>query len=160
MLGHQKTSEEALGTSESAAAAPAPTMAPGSPSREKNRIARVGRTSPHARENAPEGTHGEEPVHGKQQQQQQPPRSGDSFGKKQNVTVVPHPRRCHLMLNMSRTIRGAPERRRGVRGRVWLRGGERRGPGEVEEGPTCLDGGWSESYSRGPDLSQLVPGTK
>ena len=87
MLGHQKTSEEALGASESAATAAAPTTAPGAPSREENSLARVGRTSPRARENAPEGVQGQEPLHGKQQQQQQP-RSGDAFGSKQNVIVV------------------------------------------------------------------------
>ena len=80
----KKTSEEALGESESAAAAAAPTMAPGAPSREENRLARVGGTSPYTRENAPEGAQGQEPLHGKQQQQQ-PPTSGDAFGSKQNV---------------------------------------------------------------------------
>ena len=91
MLGHQKTSEEALRASESAAAAAAPTMAPGTPSREENRLARVGGTSPYTRENAPEGAQGQEPLHGKQQQQQQQPRPGDALGSKHNVTVVPAP---------------------------------------------------------------------
>ena len=49
VLGHQKTSEEALGASESATAAATPTMAPGAPSREESRLARVGATCPHAR---------------------------------------------------------------------------------------------------------------
>ena len=65
-------------------------MAPGAPSREGSSLARVGVTSPHARENAPEGAQGQEPLYGKQQQQQ-PPRLGDVFGSKHNVTVVPAP---------------------------------------------------------------------
>ena len=75
MLGHQKTSEEALGASESATAAATSTMAPGVPSREENRLACVGGTCPHARENAPEGAHGQDPLYGKQQL---PPRPGEA----------------------------------------------------------------------------------
>ena len=48
--------EKALEESKTGAAAATPTMALGAPSREdNNRIARVGGTSPHARENTPEG---------------------------------------------------------------------------------------------------------
>ena len=90
MLGHQKTSEEALGASESTTAVAAPTMAPGAPSREETSLARVGGTSPHARENAPEGAQVQEPLRGKQQQQQRPG-SADAFGSTQNDTVVPAP---------------------------------------------------------------------
>ena len=69
-------------------------MEPGAPSREENRLARVGGTSPHARENAPEGVQAQEPLHGKQQL---PPRPGeaaqetgmDAFGCKYNIAVVP-----------------------------------------------------------------------
>ena len=58
--------EETLEERESTAETTAPTMAPGAPSREDNKLARMGETSPHARENAPEGAQGQEPLHGKQ----------------------------------------------------------------------------------------------
>ena len=93
MLGHQETSEEALGASESATTAATSTMAPGAPSREENRLARVGDTCPYARENAPEGAQGQEPLPG---EQQLPPRPGeaaqetgmDAFGSKYNIADV------------------------------------------------------------------------
>ena len=47
----------------------------------------------------------------------------------------------------------------GDRGRL-RGGGERGGPGEVEEEPTRLDGGWCGGCSGGPGPSQLGPGTK
>ena len=53
----------------------------------RNTASREWEGLPHTREK----TQGQEPLHGKQQQQQQPPRSGDAFGSKQNVTVVPAP---------------------------------------------------------------------
>ena len=64
-------------------------MAPGAPSREENRLARVGETSPHARENAPEGAQGQDPLHGKQQQPSRPGEAAqetgiDVFGSKYN----------------------------------------------------------------------------
>ena len=70
-------------------------MAPGAPSPEGNRVARVGGTSPHARENAPDGAQGQEPLHGKQQL---PPGPGEearetgmdafAFGCKHNIADV------------------------------------------------------------------------
>ena len=50
LLGHQTTSEEALGASGSAAVAAAPTMAPGASSREGNRLVRGGSDTPRAQE--------------------------------------------------------------------------------------------------------------
>ena len=90
VLGHQKTSEEALEASESAAAAAAP-MAPGAPSQEENRLALVGGTSPHARENAPEGAQGQEPLHGKQQQQPSRPGQATLLGASRMSLLCPHP---------------------------------------------------------------------
>ena len=62
----------------------------GLPSRGEDRLERVGGTCPHAREDAPEGAQGQEPLHGKQQL---PPRPGeaaqetgvDAFGCKYNI---------------------------------------------------------------------------
>ena len=91
VLGHRQTSVETLRTGESAAAAAAPTMAPGAIFREENSLARVEGTSPHGRENVPEGAQGQETLHEEQQQQPHQPGSGDAFGNKQGVTVVPTP---------------------------------------------------------------------
>ena len=114
VLGHQETSEEALGASESATTAATSTMAPGAPSREENRLARVGDTCPYARENAPEGAQGQEPLPG---EQQLPPRPGEgaqetginAFGCKYTISLMClDPRRSLLMRKTSRRIRGAP----------------------------------------------------
>ena len=158
VLGYQKTSEEAIGASESAVAAAAPTMVPGAPSREENRLERVGGTSPHARENAPEGAQEQELLHGKQQQQ--PPRAGDAFRSKKNVTLVPAPEQLPPDAENIEEDSRIPSRRRGVRSRGRLRGGERREQGEVEEEPTWLDGGWCGGCSGGSGPSQLGRRTK
>ena len=87
VLGHQYTVEVALGASISATAAATSTMSPGAPSRAENRLAQVGRTCPHARENAPEGAQGHQPLHGKQQLLPRPGKAAqetgtDAFGGK------------------------------------------------------------------------------
>ena len=100
-----------------------------------------GRDFPTRARNASEGAQGQEPPHGKQHSSSRPGQA-TLLGASRMSLLCPHPRRCRLMLEISRRIHGAPQRRRGVRSRARLRGGgERRGPGEVEEEPTWLDGG-------------------
>ena len=70
-------------------------------------------------------------------------------------------RRSRLMQKRTRRSHAASQRQRGVRNRGRLTGGrERGGQGEVEEGPTWLDGGWCGSCSGGSGPSQVGPGTK
>ena len=49
------------------------------------------------------------------------------LGESRMPLLCPHPRRCGLMLKISERIRGAPQRRRGVRSQGRLRGGGERG---------------------------------
>ena len=109
--------------SEPAAAAAAPSMAPGEPSLEETRLAQVRGTAPRAREHVSEGAQGQEPLHRKQQQQQ--PRSGGAFRSEQNVTAVPAPEEMPPDAdNFQEGSRSAPES--GVRSPGQLREGEER----------------------------------
>ena len=90
VLGHQQTSEEARGASESAATSK---MAPGEPFLEENRLLGAGGSSPQVRENAPEGAQGQEPLHRKQQLPPRPCEASqetetDAFECKHNIADV------------------------------------------------------------------------